>query len=192
MQRHLLCCCGSSCRKMWSPKVSCNARWSWASFFQTGSLNDMILIFFFFLRNVSMFYFLCIIRNYMFYVFVHVGSTSSKYWRRRYSIDKGNWKWWYRSCLPCYFPYLAKGILLITVVMILDYCFYELISLSNFCKHFQTSVPEFFARIQARPLARDLFITYARYLKFYHWHLLSDAYELETKSKLILVYLQVL
>lgn len=57
----------------------------------------------------------------------------------------------------------------------------------QFCKYFQMSAPEFFVRLQARPLARDLFITYARYLKFYHWRLLSDACELETKSKLILV-----
>lgn len=96
-----------------------------------------------FWRNVSMLYFSCKIRNSKFYAFIRVGSTSPKHWRRRYGIDKGNWKWWYGSCLPCYFSYLAEGILLITVVMVLDCCFYELISLSNFVNTSRCLLPSF-------------------------------------------------
>lgn len=38
------------------------------------------------------------------------GSTLAKHRRRRYSSYKGNWKWWYRSGLPCPVSYLAEGI----------------------------------------------------------------------------------
>lgn len=39
-----------------------------------------------------------------------LGSSTSKHWGRRYSSDKGNWKWWHWSCLPCVVSYLAEGI----------------------------------------------------------------------------------
>lgn len=104
-----------------------------------------------------------------------LGSSPVEHRRRRYSLDEGNWMWWYRPSLPYTFSYLAKGIGLWKILYFkcCQVCdVYGVTHVSNahiLVMMMQRQPLEFFGTIQARQLARDLFITYARYVPLNHF-----------------------
>lgn len=96
------------------------------------------------------------------------GSFTTKHRRGGFCPGKGNWKWWYRPCLSCSVSYLAEGIAIVETKIAFSLC--KLFGLwaythyvnRNLCHVLQKPALDFFGTINARPLARDLFISYSR------------------------------
>lgn len=119
-----------------------------------------------------------------------VGSSLAKHRWGRYSSNQGHWEWWHWSGLSCFVSHLAKGLfpwnpdsenslfLECEVIFLGNVCVSNLLNYLFCVRMLQRPALEFFGTIQAKTVARDLFICYSRFVEHYllSFHLIPMNY----------------